>query len=64
MKSKIIVGIMSITLLASVFTACGKSNVRLKEVENLDYADGILSYSEVANAEGYNVSFTHRGEVV
>ncbi len=63
MKSKIIVGIMSITMMASAMCACGGA-VKPSAVSGLEYSDGILSYAEVAGAEGYNVSFTHRGEVV
>lgn len=63
MKSKIVVGIMSITLLASALTACG-SSAKLTEVGDISYSDGVISYGEVADAEGYNVTFTHSGEVV
>ena len=63
MKPKIIVGIMSITLMAAALTACG-SSAKLTEVSGIDYSDGVISYTEVAAAEGYNVSFIHAGEVV
>lgn len=63
MKPKIVVGIMSITLMATALTACG-SSAKLTEVSGIGYSDGVISYTEVAAAEGYNVSFIHAGEVV
>ena len=62
MKPKIVVGIMSITLMATALTACG-SSAKLTEVSGIGYSDGVISYAEVAAAEGYNVSFIHAGEV-
>lgn len=44
-------------------TACQK-NVTLGKVGNIRYEDGVLSYDEVEHAEGYDVVFSHAGEVV
>ena len=50
----------------SALASCGEitPSVRLNKVDNISYEDGILSFDEVENAEGYNVKFTHRDEVV
>ena len=49
----------------SALASCGEitPSVRLNKVGNISYEDGILSFDAVENAEGYNVKFTHRGEV-
>ena len=46
----------------SALSSCG--GVQLDKVTNINYEDGILTYDAVENAEGYNVKFTHRNEVV
>lgn len=66
MKHGKFVGGITFTLLLSMFCACSPSSgsVKLGEVKNLSYESGILTYDEVSGAEGYDVKFTHRGEVV
>lgn len=55
-----VIGLMSIT-------ACQDDTVKitsLDKVTNITYSDGIITFNEVANAEGYNISFTHLEEVI
>lgn len=65
MKKLLSFVILFTLMLTCIGSACGKdSGVKLDKVKNVDYNDGILSYDEVQNAEGYDVLFTRDGETL
>ena len=45
-----------------LLTSCG--GVKLGQVTNIRFEDGILSFDEVKNAEGYNIKLTQNEEVL
>lgn len=63
--------LIPILLLASCSSPSSSSNqesssqtvTNLEKVSNIIYDNGILSYDEVENAEGYNIKFTHNGVI-
>lgn len=64
MNKRIVAAAMCVAMTMPLMVACGEKTPDLTEVGNIAYTDGIISYDEVAGAEGYNVVFTHGGEVV
>ncbi len=61
MKLKVILITLIIALL-SVLVACNV--VEVGDVSNLVYSDGIITFDEVENASGYEVSILHGDQVV
>ena len=54
-------------IFATFLCSCGSnspSQAKLDSVTGFNYADGILSYSEVEGATGYEVTLKHKDEVV
>lgn len=43
---------------------CIKEETELAKVDGISYEDGILSFNKVDDAAGYDITFTHKGEVV
>lgn len=65
-KRKLIAGIACVTMILPMTVGCSGDDgkVKLGDVEGIVYENGILSYDEVSGAAGYDVVFSHLGEVV
>ncbi len=65
MKKKIFALALCAAIAAPALAACTNDNkVTLGKTDNFAYEDGVLSYDEVAGAEGYEVIFKHGDEIV
>ena len=64
MRAKLLSVLLALLMAAGLIVGCAQETVTLGQVGNFAYADGILSFDGVEDAEGYNVSFVRNGETV
>lgn len=57
----IFISFLSVFMLLS---SCTKEPAKLDSVTGINYEDGILSFTEVEGATGYNINFYHKEELV